>query len=100
MARLTLEQATRIVDAALDKGAETECKPLTVAVLDDVGHLKVLKRQDGCAILRPQIAMGKARAARVDVQGDHDRDVGRSGASRRRPDERRRDALTPAPATS
>ncbi len=63
MTTLTLDQAAAIVDGALAKGRETECKPLTVVVLDAGGHLKALKREDGGSILRPQIAMGKAWGA-------------------------------------
>jgi uncharacterized protein GlcG (DUF336 family) len=63
MARLTLAQATRIVEAALAKGRELGLAPLTVAVLDDGGHLKAFGREDGSGILRPQIAMGKAWGA-------------------------------------
>lgn len=63
MARLTLAQATKLVDAALAKGRETKCAPLTVAVLDDGGHLKAFAREDGSGILRPQIATGKAWGA-------------------------------------
>jgi len=36
---------------------------MCVAVLDDGGHLKVLKREDGASILRPQVAIGKAWGA-------------------------------------
>jgi uncharacterized protein GlcG (DUF336 family) len=60
---LTLDQASTMVDAALGQGAALGCAPLTVAVLDPGGHLLVLKRQDGCAILRPQIAEAKAWSA-------------------------------------
>ena len=64
MPKLTLEQAETIVDAALAKGAELELNPLTIAVLDDGAHLKMLKRQDGPgAAMRPKIAIGKAFAA-------------------------------------
>ena len=64
MAKLTLEQAETIVDAALAKGAELKLKPLTVAILDDGAHLKLLKRQDGPgAAMRPKIAIGKGFAA-------------------------------------
>jgi uncharacterized protein GlcG (DUF336 family) len=63
MARLTLAQATRVVEAALAKGRETQCAPLAVAVLDDGGHLKAFAREDGSGILRPQIAVGKAWGA-------------------------------------
>lgn len=58
--KLTLEQASVIVDRAIAKGREMKIRPLCVAVLDDGGHLKALKREDGASILRPQIAIGKA----------------------------------------
>ena len=37
---LTLEQASIIVDKALEKGRELGFKPLTVAVLDASGQLR------------------------------------------------------------
>ena len=53
MPPITLEQASKIVDAALEKAREIHCKPLTVAVLDAGGHLLAFKREDGrCG--RPQ----------------------------------------------
>ena len=63
MARLTLGQATKIVEAALAKGRALGLAPLTVAVLDDGGHLKAFAREDGSGIMRPQIATGKAWGA-------------------------------------
>ena len=36
---------------------------MCVAVLDDGGHVKALKREDGASILRPTIAIGKAWGA-------------------------------------
>lgn len=61
---ISLEAATAIADACLAKGRETKMNPLTVAILDDGGNLKVLKREDGRgAAMRPQIAIGKAFAA-------------------------------------
>lgn len=58
--KLTLEQASIIVDRAIAKARELKIRPLCVAVLDDGGHLKALKREDGAGILRPEIAIGKA----------------------------------------
>lgn len=58
--KLTLEQASIIVDKAIAKARELKIRPLCVAVLDDGGHLKALKREDGAGLLRPQIAIGKA----------------------------------------
>lgn len=63
MPKVTLEQAEVIADAALARGREIDCKPLTVAVLDDGGHLVVLKREDRSGILRPEVAIGKAWGA-------------------------------------
>jgi uncharacterized protein GlcG (DUF336 family) len=60
---ISLEQATKIVDAALAHGERLHLKPLTIAVLDSGGHVVILKRQDGSGILRPQIAHGKAWGA-------------------------------------
>jgi uncharacterized protein GlcG (DUF336 family) len=62
-APLTLDVANRMIEATLAKAAELKLKPLTVAVLDAGGHLKVLARQDGTSTLRPEVAQGKARGA-------------------------------------
>lgn len=61
--KLTLEKASIIVDQALAKAREMKIRPLCVAVLDDGGHLKALKRADGASVLRPNIAIGKAWGA-------------------------------------
>ena len=64
MAKLTLEQASVICDATLAKGKKMGLNALTVAVLDDGGHLKAFKREDGPgAALRPHVAYGKAYGA-------------------------------------
>ncbi len=60
---VTLEQATTIIDGALQKAREMKIRPLSVAVLDNGGNLKALKREDGASLLRPQIAIGKAWGA-------------------------------------
>ena len=63
MSSLTLAQAATIVDAALAKGRDIDCAPLTVAVLDSGGHLVAFKREDRSGILRQDIASGKAWGA-------------------------------------
>jgi uncharacterized protein GlcG (DUF336 family) len=63
MGKLTLDGASHIVNAALDRAKELGLKPLTVAVLDAGGHLVAFKRQDKSGILRPDIAQGKAWGA-------------------------------------
>lgn len=61
--KLSLEKASVIVDKALAKAREAKYRPMCVAVLDDGGCLKALKREDGASILRPNIAVGKAWGA-------------------------------------
>jgi uncharacterized protein GlcG (DUF336 family) len=61
--KLTLEKASIVVDHALAKAREMNIRPLCVAVLDDGGNLKTLKREDGASLLRPQIAISKAWGA-------------------------------------
>jgi len=61
---VTLAQASTVVDIALKKGRETNCAPLTIAVLDAGGHLVAFKREDRSGILRFDIAFGKAWGAR------------------------------------
>jgi uncharacterized protein GlcG (DUF336 family) len=63
MSRLTLAQASTIVDAALAKGRALSLAPLTVVVLDPGGHAVALKREDGSGILRADIATAKAWGA-------------------------------------
>jgi uncharacterized protein GlcG (DUF336 family) len=60
MRALTLDQASIIVDKALEKGRELKLQPLTVVVLDAGGQLKAMKREDRSSLLRPEIAGGKA----------------------------------------
>ena len=63
MPRLTLAQANKILEVALKKAREMKTKPLTVAVIDDAGHVKALQREDGANMFRNDIAIGKAFAA-------------------------------------
>ena len=64
MSDLSLQAAETIVAAALDRARELELNPMSVAVLDDGGHLKAFRREDGPGgALRPKVAIGKAHAA-------------------------------------
>jgi uncharacterized protein GlcG (DUF336 family) len=63
MSKLTLAQASTIIDQALAKGREMRFQPLTVAVLDLGGTVVALKRDDDSSLLRPEIATGKAWGA-------------------------------------
>ncbi len=60
---LPLAAAERIIDAALATRRENRLLPLAVAVLDAGAQLVAFKREDGCGVLRFDIAVGKAAAA-------------------------------------
>lgn len=85
MTKLNLEQANTIIEAALVRGGETGCNPLTVAVLDDGGYLIAFQRQDNSSLLRYEIATGKAwgalgmgRSSRGLAQLAEERQIGRA----------------------
>ena len=60
---LTLAAAAAIVDAAIAARIREALLPLAVAVLDAGGNLVAFKREDGCGVMRHDIAFGKAYAA-------------------------------------
>jgi len=60
---LSLDQASRIVDAALAYAREHKLDPMTVAVLDARGCIVAMKMEDGSSLLRPNIASGKGWSA-------------------------------------
>lgn len=60
---LTLAAASRIVDEAIAIRNAEGILPLAVAVLDAGGNLVAFKREDGCGVMRHDIARGKAWAA-------------------------------------
>jgi len=63
MSLLTLKQAEVIVDQALEKARQLKLPPLAVVVLDDSGHIKAVKREDGASMFRVDIGQGKAWGA-------------------------------------
>jgi glc operon protein GlcG len=60
---LGLTVASRITDEALRLRHEHGLLPLAVAVLDAGGHTVSFRREDGCGVLRHDIAHGKAWGA-------------------------------------
>jgi glc operon protein GlcG len=60
---LSLAEATRITDEALCLRREHGLLPLAVAVLDAGGQTVSFRREDGCGVLRHDIAHGKAWGA-------------------------------------
>lgn len=59
---LTLEEANNMITAAFAEADKNGWK-VTVAVVDDGGHLLALQRMDGCAAVGAYIAPQKARSA-------------------------------------
>ena len=60
---LTLTLATAITNAALSLRQQHSLLPLAVIVLDGGGNVVSYRREDGCGVLRHDIALGKAWAA-------------------------------------
>ena len=60
MAKVTLEQANKIIEAGQAKGRDLGIGPLTMVVLDDGGHLVSMQRENKSGIMRFEIAFGKA----------------------------------------
>lgn len=63
MSQIRLDEANRVVSAALAKGRELGLKPLCVVVLDPGGSIVAMQREDEASSLRPPIAIGKAAGA-------------------------------------
>ncbi|WP_022964656.1 GlcG/HbpS family heme-binding protein [Halopseudomonas pelagia] len=59
---LTLDEANSMIDAAFAEADNNGWK-VTVAVVDDGGHLLAMRRMDGCAPVAAYIAPQKARSA-------------------------------------
>jgi uncharacterized protein GlcG (DUF336 family) len=63
MTVLTLQRAEQLARAALKQARELAMNPMSIAVIDASGHLKVALREDGAGLAGVDIALGKARAA-------------------------------------
>jgi uncharacterized protein GlcG (DUF336 family) len=63
MTAITLDQADRLIDAILARGAELDCRPLSVIVVEPGCKVKTFKKEDGSSMLRFEMAYGKAYAA-------------------------------------
>jgi len=63
MSKLTLKQATIIVEKSFAKAREDKIKPLAVVVVDDSGNIVSAQREDGASMFRIDISLGKAWAA-------------------------------------
>jgi len=63
MSAITLDQANRIIAAVLARGAEIDCRPLSVIVVEPGCVVKAFQKEDGSSMIRFEMAYGKAYAA-------------------------------------
>jgi uncharacterized protein GlcG (DUF336 family) len=63
MRAISLDEAMTIIIACFAAAKDRKLRPLTAVVLDAGGRLKAALKQDGCAMLRFEVAYGKAYAA-------------------------------------
>ena len=63
MSMITLSQADKIIDAIIVRARELKCRPISVVVVEPGAIVKAFKKEDGSAMMRFEMAMGKAYAA-------------------------------------
>ena len=63
MGMITLSQADKIIDAIIARARELNCRPISVVVVEPGAIVKAFKKEDGSAMMRFEMAMGKAYAA-------------------------------------
>ena len=60
---ITLDQANAVIAAILARGRELDCRPLAVVVVEPGSVVKAFQKEDHGAMLRFEMACGKAYAA-------------------------------------
>jgi uncharacterized protein GlcG (DUF336 family) len=60
---IKLEQANRIIEAILKRGAELNCRPISAVVVEPGCVVKAFQKEDGASMIRFEMACGKAYAA-------------------------------------
>jgi uncharacterized protein GlcG (DUF336 family) len=63
MRAISLDEAVTMINGCFAEAKKRKLRPLTAVVLDAGGRVKAALKQDGCALLRFEIAYGKAYAA-------------------------------------
>src|ERR1700741_4017901 len=63
MTAITLVQANAIIEAILRRGAELNCRPLSVIVVEPGCKVKAFQKEDGSSMIRFEMAFGKAYSA-------------------------------------
>ncbi len=60
---ITLDQANQIIAAAIKRGIELDCRPISVVVVEPGCIVKAFQKEDGASMIRFEMALGKAYAA-------------------------------------
>ena len=63
MSEVTLKQSDAIINAILARARELDCRPVSVVITDPGAHVKAFKKEDDSAMMRFEMALGKAYAA-------------------------------------
>src|SRR6185437_11358719 len=63
MTAIKLEQANRIIDAIIKRGAELKLRPISAVVVEPGCVVKAFQKEDGASMIRFEMAYGKAYAA-------------------------------------
>jgi uncharacterized protein GlcG (DUF336 family) len=63
MSMITLQQSKRIIEAVFSRGRDLACRPLSVIVVELGAKVKAFEKEDGSAMMRFEMAYGKAYAA-------------------------------------
>ena len=59
---ISLEQSNRIIEAIFARGHALGCRPLSVVVVEPGAKVKAFQKEDGSAMMRFEMAYGKAYA--------------------------------------
>lgn len=60
---ITLEQANRIIEAIIKRGAELDLRPISAVVVEPGCIVKAFQKEDGASMMRFEMAFGKCYAA-------------------------------------
>ena len=63
MSMVTLAQSNRIIEAIFTRGRELGCRPLSIVIVEPGAKVKAFQKEDGSAMMRFEMAFGKAYAA-------------------------------------
>jgi uncharacterized protein GlcG (DUF336 family) len=60
---ITLEKANSIIETIIKRGAELQCRPLSVVIVEPGCVVKAFQKEDGSSMVRFEMAFGKAYAS-------------------------------------